>query len=235
MSVFRNDVGRPSNKTIMIRSILKGICLIIVIVAVFAGGYLLNIHQDEQTDKQVKNDENKVVNTTKKSQEKTEFDVNKVTTKNIGSDGFLENAIEVYVYENKLDSDKYPSDKIINITPIDDVAVIELRSELNILLLVNQKGEVLYDFERDNDYYYCSDNNYSSECHKYEVNGNTIKYIVSDLGQDISYTTCVLNYNKDVLREYEITYEDGKLSKPNKLSSMSGKEYIEKHNIDCSR
>ncbi len=43
MGVLKNDVGRPSNKTIMIRRILKGICLIIVIaLAVIAGYYLKN-------------------------------------------------------------------------------------------------------------------------------------------------------------------------------------------------
>ena len=74
MGVFKNDVGRPSNKTIKIRTILKGILLIIVMIAIFAGGYLLNDYQNKETDKQVKKDENKVVKTTNGKAE--ELDIN---------------------------------------------------------------------------------------------------------------------------------------------------------------
>ena len=42
MGVLKNDVGRPSNKTIMIRNILKAILVIIVAGGLFVGGYLLN-------------------------------------------------------------------------------------------------------------------------------------------------------------------------------------------------
>ncbi len=61
----------------------------------------------------------------------------------------------------------------------------------------------------------CSNSVYSSECYKYEVNGNKVKFMVSDLGQDSS-TACVTNYDKDVLIEYEITYKNGELSSPKK-------------------
>lgn len=39
MGVIKNDVGRPSNKTIMIRNIIKIVCLLIVIVLAFFIGY----------------------------------------------------------------------------------------------------------------------------------------------------------------------------------------------------
>lgn len=233
MGVLKNDVGRPTNKTIMIRRIFKLLGLLMVIGLAVAAGYFIK-DREEATHKQDVNDKKKI--TTRKEKVTTTksdiFDKSQITTKYIGSDGFLENAIEVYVYGNKINSNKYPTNKVISITPIEDVAIIELQSELNILLLVNQKGEVLYDFERDNNYYYCSDNNYSSECYSYVVNGNTIKYMVSDLGQD-SYTACVSNYNKEVLREYELTYKNGNLSQPKKIFSLTGKEYIQKHNISC--
>ena len=61
----------------------------------------------------------------------------------------------------------------------------------------------------------CSYSVYSSECYIYEVNGNTVEFMVSDLGQDSS-TACVTNYDKDVLIEYEITYKNGELSSPKK-------------------
>ncbi len=235
MGVLKNDVGRPSNKTIIIRRIFKLLGLLIVIGLAVAVGYFIKDHE-EINNKQEKNDKKKIT-TTKETVTTTKddtFDKSQITTKSIGNDGFIENAIEVYVYGNKIDSNKYPTNKIISVTPIEDAAIIELNSELNILLLVNKKGEIIYDFERDNYYYYCSDNNYSSECYQYKVDGNTIKYVVSDLGQD-SYTACVTNYNKDVLKEYEITYKDGKLSQPKKISSVTGKEYVQKHNIDCSK
>lgn len=234
MGVLKNDVGRPSNKTIIIRRIFKLLGLLIVIGLAVVVGYFIK-DKEEINHKEDENDKKKITTTKEKvtTTKDNTFDKSQITTKSIGNDGFIENAIEVYVYGNKIDSNKYPTDKIISVTPIEDAAVIELNSELNILLLVNKKGEIIYDFERDNYYYYCSDNNYSSECYQYKIDGNTIKYIVSDLGQD-SYTACVTNYNKDVLKEYEITYKDGKLSQPNKISSVTGKEYVQKHNINCS-
>ncbi len=234
MGVLKNDVGRPSNKTIIIRRIFKLLVLLIVIGLAVVIGYFIK-DKEEINHKEDENDKRKIT-TTKENVTTIKddtFDTSEVTTKNIGSNDIFENAIEVYVYGNKIDSNKYPTDKIISVTPIEDAAVIELNSEFNFLLLVNKKGEIIYDFERDNYYYYCSDNNYSSECYQYKIDGNTIKYIVSDLGQD-SYTACVTNYNKDVLKEYEITYKDGKLSQPNKISSVTGKEYVQKHNINCS-
>lgn len=69
MGVLKNDVGRPSNKTIKIRRILKGILLIIVMFVIFAGGYLLNDYQNNETNKQTKKDKGEVVKT---NNEKTE-------------------------------------------------------------------------------------------------------------------------------------------------------------------
>lgn len=237
MGVLKNDVGRPSNKTIIIRRIFKLLGLLIVIGLAVVVGYFIK-DKEEISTKKDKNDKNEIntniENVTIKKDDT--FEISQVTTKSIENDygGFLENAIEVYVYGNKIDSNKYPTNKVVSVTPIEDVAVIELNSiDTDNLLLVNKKGEIIYDFEQDN-YYYCSDNNYSSECYQYKVDGNTIKYVVSDLGQD-SYTACVTNYNKDVLKEYEITYKDGKLSQPKKISSVTGKEYVQRHNIDCSK
>ena len=51
MGVLKNDVGRPSNKTIKTRAILKGICLIVVALAFMAGGYYLNDYQ-KKNDKE---------------------------------------------------------------------------------------------------------------------------------------------------------------------------------------
>lgn len=45
MRVLKNDVGRPSNKTIVTRNILKAILVIVLAAAIFVGGYLLNDYQ----------------------------------------------------------------------------------------------------------------------------------------------------------------------------------------------
>ena len=49
MGVLKNDVGRPSNKTIMIRKILKVTLLIILMVIVFIVGYLLKDYQNKNS------------------------------------------------------------------------------------------------------------------------------------------------------------------------------------------
>ena len=51
MGVFKNDVGRPTNKSIMIRNILKVAVLIIVAVGLVCGGYYLNDYQKKTDSK----------------------------------------------------------------------------------------------------------------------------------------------------------------------------------------
>ena len=68
MGVFKNDVGRPTNKSIMIRNILKVIVLIIVAVGLVCGGYYLNDYQKKAdskktiTTKDISNNINKLKN-----------------------------------------------------------------------------------------------------------------------------------------------------------------------------
>ena len=50
MGIFKNDVGRPSNKTIIVRNILKGIAFVVVCIALIAGGYFLNGYQNKTND-----------------------------------------------------------------------------------------------------------------------------------------------------------------------------------------
>ena len=62
MGVLKNDVGRPSKKTIMIRTILKGLLLIIVAVGIFVLGYYYNDKnniekKDKNTTTKVKKEE----------------------------------------------------------------------------------------------------------------------------------------------------------------------------------
>ena len=48
MSLFKNDVGRPSNKTILVRNVLKGILAIIILCSIFAGGYYLSDYKNKK-------------------------------------------------------------------------------------------------------------------------------------------------------------------------------------------
>ena len=61
MSVLKNDVGRPSNKTIMIRTILKVIGLLIVVGLAFGIGYYFN-NQDKVQENSRKNAKTKAEN-----------------------------------------------------------------------------------------------------------------------------------------------------------------------------
>lgn len=79
MGVLKNDVGRPSNKTIKTRAIFKGILLIIVMLAIFTGGYLLNDYQNKENDKQVKKDKSEVV----KNINEEELDINSEEVMNL--------------------------------------------------------------------------------------------------------------------------------------------------------
>ncbi len=49
MGVLKNDVGRPSNKTIMIRNILKVIGVLVIIIGVFISGYYLKDNENNKT------------------------------------------------------------------------------------------------------------------------------------------------------------------------------------------
>lgn len=73
MGVLKNEVGRPSNKTITIRRILKAALLIIVAGGLFLGGYLLNDKLDVQKNITNKEESSKKENLTIK-EAKTIFD-----------------------------------------------------------------------------------------------------------------------------------------------------------------
>lgn len=53
MGVFKNEVGRPTNKTILIRNILKGILVILFAAVIFASAYFLNKNQNKKENKTI--------------------------------------------------------------------------------------------------------------------------------------------------------------------------------------
>ncbi len=66
MSLFRNEVGRPSNEIIRKRNIFKGICVLLVLVIIGLVGYILNDKGIiNLSDKNSNTGNEKVVTTTK--------------------------------------------------------------------------------------------------------------------------------------------------------------------------
>ena len=223
MGILKNDVGRPSNKTIMIRTILKGICLIIILALVAVGAYYLGNSNGENKSS------NKNKTTTKQSVNKTEtFDENQVTTKKIPD---TEDGIYIYVYGKKLDIDA-PITNVDKVETINDIAVISGGGvDLSFLIIVDTNSKILYNTINDNGGICTKD--ISNECYDFKIHDNKITYYVnyfmtSDMVCDYE------NKDDETMAEFEIIYSNGKLSSPKKISSITAKEYIEKHNIKCS-
>lgn len=227
MGVFKNEVGRPSNETIKKRNIFKGICVLLVIVIIGLVAYILNDKGIFTVEQSETNKQDNIL--------KEKFDVEKITTKDLGkSDWFENNEIEVYIYGNKLDYE-YSTDSIKNIEVIDDAALIELNGEGGYLLLVDKSGKVIYDFGlKDGMFYYGVNKDYCADCYGYKVEDNKIMATITDLGQDVNYTICKDNYSKVVFKEIEVTYNSGEVS-IKELNSLTGQEYAKKHNINCSK
>ena len=232
MGVLKNDVGRPSNKTIMIRRILKVIFLLIILASAVLIGYYAGNKNEENSNKKELNDnlqKEKITTTTK--QEKLEyFDKSRITTIEDKNDDAIK---YLYVYDKKIDIGAAIID-LGKVETMKDIAIIELLTAPDsVLIVVNTNGDILYNTMSQNNGVYCT--NKTSECKEFEIDNNKVYYYLENLGQDV-YNVCETFYNKEVLAKYEVTYEDKKISAPTKISSvMTGKDYIQKHNIDCSR
>lgn len=71
------------------------------------------------------------------------------------------------------------------------------------------------------------------ECYGYKIEDDEITYYMTNMFHGIDDFDCYNNENNEVLKEYKITYKDGRLSNPKKVSSMTSKEYAQKHKINC--
>ena len=228
MGVFKNDVGRPSNKTIMIKTFLKVMGLIVIIAIAFGIGYYFNDKQnknDSKSGSNNSNNSNKNKTTTTAKNTSNKFDKEQVTLKLNKNDDFPEDVYDIYVYGKKIPN--IMASNIENIDVIDDIAIIDLSYiDSNYLLVVNTKGEQL--MITDGDMEYCS-NYKSSECYGYKVKGNSFTYYLDDLGNDGAIKCSNDNV---VLSEIQVTYKNGKLYSKT-LSSITGEEYKKSHNVDC--
>ena len=169
--------------------------------------------------------------TTTAKQEKTEyFDKNRITTIQDKNDDIIK---YLYVYDKKIDIGAAIID-VGKIETMKDIAIIELLTAPDpVLIIVNTNGDILYNTLSQDDGVYCTDK--TNECKEFEIDNNEVYYYLENVGQD-AYNVCEPFYNKEVLAKYEVTYDGKKISSPTKVSSiMTGKEYIQKHNVDCSR
>ena len=229
MGVLKNDVGRPSNKTIIIRNILKAVLIIILAAMSFLLGNLLT--EKKSKDKVEKTEMNNVVNVGENQQEQKKlFDERQITTRRVSQ---AEDGIYIYSYGKKLELDM-PVYRLGNVEVIEDIAIMEVFAiDAPTLIIVNMDGEILYDSAGKQEGVLC-DASKSNECYGFNIISNKITYYMDNFGHDISTVCDANNQNDAALIEYELTYENGKLSSPKKINSLTGKEYVNKHNIDCS-
>ena len=193
------------------------------------------------SNKQEKDNNEKIVTTTKqvnlsdeKDEKVKEFDKTKIIIKVAQQDFFPEtDAYDLYVYDKKVELGGYIVG-IKNISIIEDIAIIEvaLINDTD-LIIVDTESNVLFTPYNYNKMRYCTNSVYTSECYWFKVTDNKISFYLDGLGQD-PYDVCDTNYNNEVLNEYELIYENGKLSEPKKLSSIFGKEYAKNNKIKCS-
>lgn len=118
MSVFKNDVGRPSNKTIMLRKTFKIVGLLIVILlAGFMGYSLKNNNKSDISDKKIEEKENN-----KESEQKEELNVNSSLVLDLFNNvNRFNDALDVVNDNNYLFNYFYKQDKILNEQVSDEV------------------------------------------------------------------------------------------------------------------
>lgn len=223
MGVFKNEVGRPSNEVIKKRNILKVVCFILVVIILLLVAYIVN---DKGLLNNNKTTTTKNIKETTTTQKIESFDISKIIV-NKEKDDPLEFG-DVYVYDKKVDIKSVLD--IGNVKSLDDIAVFEANyPDHTLLVIVDKKGEILYKTTTISELY-CS---YSKVgCYGYKVNDNKITFTTAILGQDPEYVLC--NSNSDYnFYEYEMTYENGILSSPKVITSMTAKDIINKYNIDC--
>lgn len=149
MGVFKNDVGRPSNKTITIRNILKGVLLIIIAAAIFAGGYVLNDYQKKE-------------DSGKKESKKTTTIINKKNktyNPKEAFDKFVKNHnLITYVDDEKHSDDDEPRYDMENLKSINCTTATMARPDASVdvylaeIYTFNDEDSAKKEFEKQSDY-----------------------------------------------------------------------------------
>lgn len=149
MGVFKNEVGRPSNKTIILRRMFKVLgLLIIVILALFIGYNLKDSNEVNKSDEKIEekdnsNESNKDNNVTEKEVKNIE---SKILIKNddVSKDNkFNYNDVQ-YILEEKIEDDKdvlYLNNKAIYELKAPN-SIIDIYQIDNLLVIYKTSGDV---------------------------------------------------------------------------------------------
>lgn len=237
MSLFKNEVGRPSNETIKKRNIFKGICVLLVIVVIGLVGYILNEKSIITFDKTNPNKTDKEkpaeqITTTKLSITKKEvFDLNKVSIKEVCYPECTE-SLSIYGNEVKIDG-------VVNYGnyyALEDLLIIErnIASEPGNSIVVYDKNGAQKASYSEFGFVLCPSNyGFNKDCYDFKVEDNKIKYTIVVDAQDAS-TICGEYKDKESFMEYEVEYSNDTLSKPKKIKSLTGKQLIDNNKVKCN-
>ena len=138
MGVLKNDVGRPSNKTIIIRRILKVVLLIIIIALAFLIGYNL---KDKNSNNPIKSSGKKIQSDDSIKTSKEELQLDDSIVKKLYSE--IENVAENIISLVKENKYKYGEISIItkNIDTYSSLAKA-IFSKYKIPLYIDEKADL---------------------------------------------------------------------------------------------
>lgn len=254
MGVFKNDVGRPSNKTIMIRNILKVIVVIILVSLAFCVGYLFknnNSSQNKTNNKVSKNTEELNINS--KEISKLTIPFSSHTHDANEEELYKADLVEVNdlstEYKNRLAYFKLLHDKSYN----DDILKSSDLEEYYYKLFGKNEKYIPksfehYSYDEKEDVYYADENvgdlswyRYANKFYKALKNGNKIElyeYVVVyneniDFDSDIHKVGVFSNINdadnyKNVLKEFDYEELDNEVA-INDIENMNKYRYITNH------
>ena len=242
MSMFKNEVGRPSNETIKKRNIFKGICVLLVIVVIGLVGYILNdkgIITINNTKNNIGNNK-EVITTTKQEKEVDEekIDSSKLITKKVGVSGMGGNDYyDVYYNDKKIISsvaDRYEIVSLWKINEFNNYLIFNVTaSNYESLIIIDSNGSIVGSYDGTEDYKYknLTGRTYRGE---YNIEQNNIYINTDDDGQDAS-VSCE-RYAKNEPSAYVdfITYSNGKFSSPKLYESIGAREVIKDYNRSCN-
>ena len=147
MGVLKNDVGRPSNKTIMIRRILKVILiLIVVLLAVTLGGYIKDKGNNKTNEKS-----NAKVSESKEKRAISNDDAEKIITRIFGEDyDFPIGNMDIESYNDK----SYQMIIAIEKTKKDSTKDYNLNYEFGNVIYYDENDNLVFDSPDGFRYYY---------------------------------------------------------------------------------
>lgn len=221
MGLLKNEVGRPTNKTIMIRNILKSVLIVVIVGGLLFGGYFVTKYFSQNQGKQDRAEK---------------VDINKIGTRKIEIENIMGLDFYDVYYGNKkiIDSNKEILG-IDNVLTFKDFAIFNLKLNDNAggasLVIIDSNGNVIGRYD-GKEY---KNKNLTGKIYrgKYEIKGNEI-YIYSDDDAQDSSVSCS-RYEKGEASAYinVISYSKNEFVTPKLYKSISAKEVITDYDKQC--